>query len=104
MFLRRLAIGETVADDTPIFMTLAENIGYDATGRKTFEVTVEEENAGVSKVERHHCDLLDFRVIYEWNRVGGKGEWSERRREVIPSTGLVGQWEEFNKDPTPFFV
>ena len=104
VFLRRLAIGETVADETPIFMALADNIGYDATGRKTFVVTVEEENVGVSKVERHRCDLLDYWVTYEWNRTGGKGEWSERRREVIPGTGLVGQWEEFSKDPTPFFA
>ena len=32
VFLRKLKDGETVADDTPIFMALAENIGYDATG------------------------------------------------------------------------
>ena len=104
VFLRRLAVGETVPDDTPIFMALTENIGYDATGRKTFEATVEEETAGVSKVERHRCDLFDYRVTYEWSRAGGEESWSERRREVIPGTGLVGQWEEFNKDPTPFFV
>ena len=92
-------------DDTAIFMALADNIGYDATGRKTFEVTVEQETAGVSKVERHSCDLFDYRVIYEWVR-GSSSEvgWSEQRREVIPGTGLVGQWEEFNRDPTPFFA
>ena len=104
VFLRRLADGETVPDDTAIFMALADNIGYDATGRKTFEVTVEEETAGVSRVERHRCDLFDYRVTYEWVRGDGAGEWSERRREVIPGTGLVGQWEEFNRDPTPFFA
>ena len=85
-------------------MAMTENIGYDATGRKTIEATVEEETAGVSKVERHRCDLFDYRVTYEWSRAGGEESWSERRREVIPGTGLVGQWEEFNKDPTPFFV
>ena len=37
VFLRRLADRETVFDDTAIFMALADNIGYDATGRKTFE-------------------------------------------------------------------
>ena len=36
VFLRRLKDNETVPDDAPIFMALAENIGYDATGRKTF--------------------------------------------------------------------
>ena len=104
VFLRRLENGETVSDDEPIFMALTENIGYDATGRKTFEVSVEEETPEVSRVERHRCDLFDYRVTYEWSRAGGVGEWSERRREVIAGTGLVGQWEEFNRDPTPFFV
>ena len=105
VFLRRLSEGETVPDDAAIFMALADNIGYDATGRKTFAVTIEQETAEVSKVERHRCDLFDYRVIYEWSRAGGSvGEWSERRREVIPGTGLVGQWEAFNRDPAPFFV
>ncbi len=104
VFLRKLANGETVSDDAPIFMAMAENIGYDATGRKTFAVSVEEESPKVSKVERHRCDLFDYRVSYEWSSAGGVGEWSERRREVIPHTGLVGQWEEFSRDPTPFFV
>lgn len=35
LFLRKLGKDETVADDTPIFMALAEKIGYDATGRET---------------------------------------------------------------------
>ena len=105
VFLRRLADGEVVADDTAIFMALADNIGYDATGRKTFEVTVEQESAGVSKVERHRCDLFDYRVTYEWSRTGsGAGDWSERHREIIPDTGLVAQWRAFQRDPTPFFV
>ena len=102
VFLRRLADGETVPDDSAIFMALTDNIGYDATGRKTFEVSVEEEVPDVRKVERHRCDLFDYRVTYEW--VAREHAWSEQRREIIPGTGLVGQWEEFNRDPTPFFV
>lgn len=35
LFLRKLGEKETVASDTPIFMALAERIGYDATGRAT---------------------------------------------------------------------
>ena len=97
VFLRRLADGETVSDDDAIFMALTENIGYDATGRKTFEVELEEEIAGVSKVERHRCDLFDYRVTFEW--VARENDWSERRREIIPGTGLLGQWEQFNKGP-----
>ena len=105
VFLRRLADEETVSDDAPIFMALTENIGYDATGRKTFDVTVESETPGRERVEIQRCDLFDYRVYYEWSR-GGPGEpgWSERRREVIPGTGLVGQWREFKQDPRPFFA
>jgi len=105
VFLRRLKEGEIVPDDQPIFMALAENIGYDATGRKTFNVTVEEETPEREKVERHSCDLFDYRVYFEWSTVNPKESgWSERHREIIPDTGLVAQWREFQRDSTPFFV
>ena len=105
VFLRRLANGETVPDDEPIFMALAENIGYDATGRKTFAVTLESEESWVEKIERHSCDLFDYRVYYQWSRAdSGESGWSERRREIIPGTGLVAQWQAFQRDPTPFLV
>jgi len=105
IFLRRLKDGETVPDDAPIFMALAENIGYDATGRKTFNVTVEKEIAGQEKIERQSCDLFDYRVYFEWSTVNPKEQgWSERHREIIPNTGLVAQWREFKRDPNPFFV
>lgn len=35
LFLRKLGKNETVDADTPVFMALAEKIGYDATGRRT---------------------------------------------------------------------
>ncbi len=105
VFMRRLAAGETVPDDAPIFMALAENIGYDATGRKTFAVTVESETPGREKIEIQRSDLFDYRVFYEWSTANPKKpDWSERRREIIPETGLVAQWRAFQKDPTPFFV
>ena len=104
VFLRRRAAGEAISDEEDTFMALAENIGYDASGRKTFTVTAEEEIAGVSKVERHSCDLFDYRVFFEWSATGPGPGWSERRREVIPGTGLIAQWEAFQRDPTPFFV
>ena len=34
VFLRRRANSEKLSDDEPIFMAIAERIGYDATGRK----------------------------------------------------------------------
>ncbi len=105
VFMRRLRDDEVVPDDAPIFMALAENIGYDATGRKTFIRTIEEEVAGQRKVERQSCDLFDYRVFYEWSTANPKKpDWSERHREIIPATGLVAQWQEFQRDPTSFFV
>lgn len=105
VFLRRLKDGEKVKDDAPIFMALAENIGYDATGRNTFAVTVEKETPGVEKVELQRSDLFDYRVTYEWSTANPKKpDWSERHREIIPDTGLVAQWRAFDKNPAPFFV
>ncbi len=105
IFLRRLADGETVSDNEAIFMALAENIGYDATGRKTFDVSVEREEPGVEKVERHSCDLFDYRVYYEPVSTNlFETNWSERRRETIPGTGIVAQWQAFQREPTPFLV
>ena len=105
VFMRRLAEDEMVPDDAPIFMALAENIGYDATGRKTFAVTVEKETPEKEKVEILRSDLFDYRVFYEWSTTNPKKPgWSERHREIIPDTGLVAQWREFQRDPTPFFV
>lgn len=105
VFLRRLGDREQVPESAPIFMALAENIGYDATGRKTFQVEVEREQPQKEKVEIHRSDLFDYRVFYEWSSTNPKKpDWSERHREIIPDTGLVAQWRAFEKDPAPFFV
>lgn len=105
VFMRRLAEGEVVADDVPIFMALAENIGYDATGRKTFAVTVERETPEKERVEIQRSDLFDYRVFYEWSTANPKKpDWSERHREIVPDTGLVAKWRAFKEDATPFFV
>jgi type I restriction enzyme M protein len=104
VFMRRLKDREQVPDDVPIFMALAENIGYDATGRKTFQITVEREDPGKEKVELQRSDLFDYRVFYEWNTSNPKKpDWSERHRDIVPDTGLVAEWRAFQKDPTPFF-
>ena len=103
VLLRRLGNSESAPDAAPIFMAIADNIGYDATGRSTFDVTIESETSR-KKVERLSCDLFDYRVDYEWIGSASGGEWSEQRREIIPDTGLVAQWREFNRDPMPFFA
>ena len=105
VFLRRLKDGEQVSPDAPIFMALADNIGYDASGNQTFEITVEKEEPGKQKVEIQRSDLFDYRVFYDWSTTNPKKPgWSERHRQIIPDTGLVARWREFNRDPKPFFV
>lgn len=105
IFLRRRAEGEEPNDDEAIFMAQAENIGYDATGRKTFVVEVESEIPIQERVEIQHSDLFDYRVYFEWNPANAKRPgWSEKHREIIPHTGLVAQFEAFQEDPEPFFV
>jgi type I restriction enzyme M protein len=105
VFLRRLRDGEQVSPDAPIFMALAENIGYDASGNQTFQITVEREEPCKERVEIQRSDLFDYRVFYEWSTTNPKKPgWSERHRDIIPDTGLVARWREFNRDPTPFFV
>jgi type I restriction enzyme M protein len=105
LFMRKLSDNETVSSEEPIFMALAENIGYDATGRKTFNIVVEKEEPQKEKVEIHSCDLFNYRVFYEWSETDLKNYgWAEKRREVIPDTGLVGKYREFQINPIPFFV
>ena len=105
VFMRRLAENETIPDDAAIFMALAENIGYDAAGRNTFVVTPVSEAPEKEKIEILSSDLFDYRVTYEWSTTNPKKPgWSERHREIVPDTGLVAQWREFQKDATSFFV
>ena len=104
MFLRKRALDEVPSDDEAVFMAVAENIGYDSTGKKCYEIVLEEEIAD-ERIERHECDLFHWRVHKEWNiDEGGKGDWRERHREIIPSTGLIGHYNAFQEDPEPFFV
>ncbi|MCT2400598.1 restriction endonuclease subunit M [Novosphingobium mangrovi (ex Huang et al. 2023)] len=101
-----LIVVDEISDDEPIFMAMAENVGYDAAGRNTYEVEVLREDPNVERVERHRCDLFDWEVIFDWKVGEGKkpGDWTERHRKVMPSTGLLGQYANFQRDPTPFFV
>lgn len=104
IFLRRLGAGERHDPDWPVFMAIASNIGYDATGRRTFEIVVESDGPS-ERVEIHRCDLFDYRVYYTWNATDPRRPgWNERRREIIPNTGLVREWREFRASPERFLV
>ena len=99
VFLRKRKAKETPSDEEAIFMAIAENIGYDATGRKTMQVVSTEESDN-QKIEIQRCDLFDTRVIYRKDR----DEWREDKSEVIYNSGILEQYFNFKQNPTPFFV
>lgn len=103
---REIVVVGSVSDEEPIFMAMAENIGYDAAGRNTYQIDVLSETPEVERIERHRCDLFDWRVVYDWKPGEGRrpGAWTERHRNVMRASGLLDQFVTFQKDPTPFFV
>ena len=106
VFLEKRGMDESASDDEAIFMAMAENIGYDATGSTTYEVEVLDEVPKKERIERQCCDLFDWDVQFDWKPGEGKkpGRWSERRRHVVQGSGLLGQYANFKRDPKPFFV
>ena len=106
IFVEKRRPNISASDDEAIFMAIAENIGYDATGRSTYQVEVVEETIGMRRTERQICDLFDWEVRFDWVLGEGRkpGHWSERHRHVIPDSGLLGQYAVFKRDPAPFFV
>lgn len=105
VFVRKRGEAEVPDDDEAIFMAAPANIGYDATGRKTYKVSVAKEN-GKKKVEVHGTDLFDVEVTFEKAPKPGTGEeeWQENGRRVLPNTGVLGQYRQFERKPEPFFV
>jgi len=79
VFLEKRAPGLPASDDEAIFMAMAENIGYDATGRTTYQVEVMDEQAGRARTERQRCDLFEWEVSFDWTPGESKkpGHWSE---------------------------
>lgn len=99
VFLRKRKPKEKANDDEAIFMAVAENIGYDATGRKSMKV-VDTQINGDTKIEIQRCDLFDRRVPY---RKEGE-EWVSEPDCVIPNSGILAQYRKFKQDPKSFFV
>ena len=62
VFLEKRQLGEQASDDEAIFMAMAENIGYDATGRTTYQIDVLSEVPEQRRVERQRYDLFDWEV------------------------------------------
>lgn len=105
VFVRKRAEDERPDDDEAIFMAVPANIGYDATGRKSYKTTVKSEN-GNKKIEIHSTDLFDVEVVFEKapSAATGLEDWQEKGRRVLTSTGVLGQYRQFEKRPESFFV
>ena len=105
VFLRKRVADEVPNDDEAIFMASPDNIGYDATGRKTARVTVKNEDEK-RKVEIHSSDFFDTEITFEMALAAGAGrdEWQECSRRILENTGVLGRYRAFEKDPNPFFV
>ena len=102
VFMQKREAGEAPNDEEAIFMAIAENIGYDATGRKTFQI-VSSTVTGDARIDVLRCDLFDMRFDYKLDPSDGV-TWIETHREVIPDTGLVAEYRKFTEDPEPFFA
>jgi type I restriction enzyme M protein len=105
VFMRKRGDDELPDDDEAIFMAAPGNIGYDATGRKTARVWIKGETAK-NKIEIHATDLFETEMHFEKVPSLGTGveEWQERSRQVLPNTGVLGQYRSFERKPAPFFV
>ncbi len=105
VFLRKRGKDEVPDDNEAIFMAAPENIGYDATGRKTF-VERDAVVKGEDKSAVWSCDLYDMDVKLRWNDSArnGAGDWMLVWNRVRPGSGILGQFRAFERDPAPFFV
>jgi type I restriction enzyme M protein len=102
VFLQKRDANETPNDDEAIFMAIAENIGYDATGRKTFK-TISSKVIGDAKTDVVRCDLFDMEFIYKRDTFDPEN-WIETHRQVLPDTGLTDEYRKFMEKPEPFFA
>ncbi len=103
IFVRKRGEDEIPSDEEAIFMAIADNIGYDATGRKTMKV-VDSQIVGKAKTEIQRCDLYDSRVTFENTGTDEAPQWVERHSLTLRDTGILGQYKEFLNNPTPFLV
>jgi type I restriction enzyme M protein len=85
--------------DYPIFMAIADNIGYDATGKDSFKVLSKEEGY-TYKGEPHtrevqENDLFVLEVLKKTELIEGKPQLVTKRQTVVPDTGIAGELKRF---------
>jgi type I restriction enzyme M protein len=83
----------------PIFMAIAENIGYDATGKDNFRITHKDENF-IYNQEKHikeiqENDLFTLEVIKKLEKLNGKNELVTKKQNLVPNTGIMGELQNF---------
>ena len=104
VFLRKRARDEEPSPDEAVFMAIAANIGYDGTGRQSYNVIIESDGPSL-RIERHECDLFHWRVtkIRAADEFGAE-TWREHQRDIIPDSGILGQYKAFVEEPGAFLI
>ncbi len=91
-------------DDYPIFMAIADNIGYDAAGKNTYRVTSREEYdetdaaSGFKRTfvrETQENDLFTATVVRERKLENGKEVENTVSDRILPAAGIVGELRRF---------
>jgi type I restriction enzyme M protein len=98
--------------DYPIFMAIAENIGYDAAGKNSYKILSKEEtkadNGDKIITEVQENDLFTSKVVRTIRIEGGKETEILSKEEILPDTGIIGELHRFilsiEKGKDSFFV
>lgn len=99
IFVRRLGEDESAASlsDAAVLMASVQSVGYDAAGRTLYDVEIDEASSS-ERTETRRTDLLSTRVhLVARATVGGKGQWEEQGRRVVPDSGLLAVWRYFQR-------
>ncbi len=85
--------------DYPIFMAIAENIGYDAAGKNSYKILSKDEskadNGDKIITEVQENDLFTSKVVRTIRLEGGKETEILSKEEILPDTGIIGELHRF---------
>lgn len=85
--------------DYPIFMAIADNIGYDAAGKNIYRITSRDEYTGESGVkfvkEVQQNDLFTTEIVKRLELKDGKDTETTVSETVQPDAGIVGELRQF---------
>lgn len=85
--------------DYPIFMAIAENIGYDAAGKNSYKILSKDEtnadNGDKIITEVQENDLFTSKVVRTIRLENGKETEILAKEEIQPDTGIIGELHRF---------